>query len=52
MVDFQIMGEFDLWVTFELQVGGQADRHTDTQTDTHINTMTRPGLGAEPSEKY
>ena len=24
---------------------------TDTQTHRHINTMTRPGLGAGPSEK-
>ena len=34
---------------------GWGDRHThthtDRQTDTHINTMTRPGLGAGPSEK-
>ena len=35
--------------------GGGADRQTDRQTDkqthTHINTMTRPGLGAGPSEE-
>ena len=31
--------------------GGQTNKHTDTQTDTHINTMTRPGLGAGLSEK-
>ena len=27
--------------------GGQTDRNSDT----HINTMTRPDLGAGPSEK-
>ena len=27
-------------------MGGQTHKHTDT----HINTMTRPGLGAGPSE--
>ena len=36
--------------------GGQTHRHTnrhaDTQTHTHINTMTQPGLGAGPSENY
>ena len=34
---------------------GGTEKHTDKQThshtDTHINTMTRPGLGAGPSEK-
>ena len=29
----------------------QTDTHTDKQTYTHINTMTRPGLGAGPSKK-
>ena len=33
----------------ELWVLG-TNRHTDKQTDIHINTMTRPGLGAGPSE--
>ena len=28
----------------------QTSTQTHTQTDTHINTMTRPGLGAGPSE--
>ena len=36
-------------MTFELQVGGQADKQTDRHT--HINTMTQPGLGAGPIEK-
>ena len=33
--------------------GGWGDTHTDRhmQKDTHINTMTWPGLGAGPSEK-
>ena len=31
---------------------GGGDKQTDTQTNRHINTMTRPGLGAEPSEKF
>ena len=30
---------------------GGKDKHIHTQTDTHINTMTRPGLGAKPSDK-
>ena len=30
--------------------GGQTDRQTKRQTDRYINTMTRPGLGAGPSE--
>ena len=30
---------------------GQAERQTHAQTDKHINTMTWPGLGAEPSEE-
>ena len=38
------MGEYELWV------GGQTNTQTDRQTDRHINTMTRPGLGAGPSE--
>ena len=29
---------------------GRGDKHTHKQTDKHINTMTRPGLGAGPSE--
>ena len=28
----------------------QTNKHTDRHTDTHINAMTRPGLGAGPSE--
>ena len=35
---------------YELRVGGQTDTDTHTQADTHINTMTRPGLRAGPSE--
>ena len=33
-------------------VGGQAHRHTDRHTHRHINTMTRPGQRAGPSEKF
>ena len=36
------MSKSDLWV--------RGDRHTHTQTDTRINNMTRPGLGAGPSD--
>ena len=34
-------------------MGGDTQTYaqTDTQTYTHINTMTRPGLGAGPSEE-
>ena len=32
----------------ELLEGGHT--HTNRQTDRHINTMTKPGLGAGPSE--
>ena len=40
------MGEYELWV------GGQTNTQTDRQKKTHkhIDTMTRPGLGAGPSE--
>ena len=31
-------------------LGGQADKQTHRQADGHINTMTRPGLEAGPSE--
>ena len=31
-------------------LGAYTDRHRQTQTDTHINTMTWPGLVAGPSE--
>ena len=31
--------------------GGQTDRQTNKHAHRHINTMTRLGLGAEPSEK-
>ena len=30
--------------------GGQTHRHADMQTQRHFSTMTRPGLGAGPSE--
>ena len=52
------MGEPELWVRFmckyELWVNmnyGWGDRqsHTETHPDTHINTMTQPGLGAGPT---
>ena len=35
---------FESWLTFELFMGAQ------TQTNRHINTMNRPGLGARPSK--
>ena len=31
---------------------GQTDRHAHRQTDTHINTVIPPCLGAGPSENY
>ena len=55
-----IMGEYDLcvnlsygWIWIMGWWGGRehTDIQTETQTDTHINTMTRPGWGAGPSEK-
>ena len=42
-----IMGEYELWL------GGQTHKQTNKKnlhTDRHINAMTRPGLGAGPSE--
>ena len=30
--------------------GGQTNRQTNNQTEGHINNITRPGLGAGPSE--
>ena len=42
------MGEYDLCVTLNYWWG---DTNKDTQTDTHINTMTWPSLRAWPSEK-
>ena len=32
-------------------MGGGTDKQKDRQTDTHINAITQPGLGAGPSEK-
>ena len=42
----------ELWLIFELWVRGdkQIKRETDRQTNRHINTLTRPGLRAGPSE--
>ena len=40
------MSNSELWVR-----GGQTYKKTNTQTDTDINTMLRPGLWAGPSEK-
>ena len=37
------MSKSELWF--------RGDKHADKQTHRHINTMTRPGLGAGPSEK-
>ena len=31
--------------------GGGGDKHINIQIDTHINSMTRPGLGAGPRGK-
>ena len=44
------MFAYELWVN--MNIWGQTDRHTQTdrQTHRHIITMTRPGLGAGPSE--
>ena len=36
--------------TYWSRLLGMGDTHTDTQTETHINMMTWPGLGAGPSE--
>ena len=50
-VTFELWVTFKLWLTFQLRGG---DKHTNQQTDTHthINTMTRPGLGAGLSKNY
>ena len=37
--------------TFEWPMRGQTDGHKHRQTETCINTITRPGLRAGPSEK-
>ena len=49
------MAEYELRLNFEVVQassgeGGGAETYVCTQTDTHINTMTWPGLGAGPSE--
>ena len=49
-VTFELWLNFELWLTFELWVGGGTSTQANTQTHRHINTMTRPGLGAGPSE--
>ena len=48
------MGEGGKDTQTDTHTDRQTDRHTHThkQTDRHINTMTRPGLGAGPSEKH
>ena len=43
-----IFGQFP--ANFRFSGGLGADTLTDKHADTHINTMTRPGLGAGPSE--
>ena len=50
MGDFGIAGDSGLMGDFGIM--GEGDKHTDKQTDkqTNINTMTRPGLRAGPSE--
>ena len=50
LIFFKLRLPFELWVTFELWVKG--DKHTNRHTHTHINTITRPGLRAGPSEKF
>ena len=50
-VTFELWVNFELWLTLELQVGGQTDKpQAQRQTDTHINNMNRPDLGAWLSE--
>ena len=46
MGDFWIMG--DLWIMGDFWIMDEGG--TNTHIDTHINTMTRPGLGAWSSE--
>ena len=41
------MCKCELWVNMNY---GWGDRQSNTQTDRHISTITRPGLGAGPSE--
>ena len=42
------MVEYDLCLN--MNYGWGTDKQTDTHTHRHINTITRPGLGARPSE--
>ena len=45
------MSQYELWVNVNCWWGDrQTHRQTHTQTDRHINSMTRPGLGVGPSE--
>ena len=48
-VTLELWVTFELWLTFELWGGGTFTK-TNKQTNTHINTMTWPGLGAKPSK--
>ena len=46
------MFKYELWVNMNYGWGDkQTNKHTDTHTEGHINTMTGPGQGAGPSEK-
>ena len=40
----------DIFVSIDTIFVSISGVHGQTQTDTHINTMTRSGLGARPSE--
>ena len=42
------MFKYEIWVNMNYE--GRTDTHADKHTDKHINTITRPGLGAGPSE--
>ena len=40
------------WFISKSELWVRGDKHADKHANTHINTMTRPGLGAGPSENY
>ena len=54
MGEYELLGEYDLCVNMSYGwiwiKGGGTDTNTNTQTHRHMNTMTRPGLRAGPSE--
>ena len=43
------MCKYELWVDVNYRRG---DTHTNKQTHKRINTITRPDIGAGPSENY